>query len=969
MLFLEDGEELNDTERGTGTVSTGWVDRPLSVISMYDDIVHWRKRFFEIPNNSTGKAFVKELAHLLQTFVDSGGTEKEALYSFMILPALLLQKPMDKCTYKEAGHHLGRRLNLWKKKDLKALFEEGKCIQHHFFKKVQMERCLGEEDVARKFGISMSNGRVHQALRMLQENSASGVLRLEDVITLRDGTTATVEDLLLEKHPPGQPAHASALISGDQPQVNAIRYEPLTAALVLKVARQCRGSAGPSGLDSDMWRRLCSSFKGPSSAMCQAIAGLARLLATQVLDPDNLIPFLSCRLVALDKQPGVRPIGISEVVRRIAAKAILKVVGRDVEEACGHLQKCSGCPAGLEAAVHAMQQIFQEEDTEGILLVDAKNAFNSLNREVALHNVQYTCPALSPCLHNCYSKPTRLFVSGGGELSSCEGITQGDPLSMPFYALATLPLIQALQQDQPLVRQTWLADDSAAAGRLTDLRKWWDKIREVGEVYGYWTNSSKTILLVQDSVSDIAREVFSGTGVQITTKGVRYLGSAVGEKAFGSSFLEQNVTEWLDELKVLANFAETEPHAAFTALTHGLRSKYTYLLRTLPDTANAFARIDKFLEEELLPRLSYRKKFTAEDLRLLRLPASLGGIGLLSLADAAPFELEVSKDMTRAQVTEIVQQNLPHQRASVEQVHVSAVRARNMARQKRRKAEKAQLRHLMENSGWKSRQLELLSAKGTSAWLTTLPLKTHGFWLSKRDFRDALALRYNWTLEAVPMACVCGEPFSPDHAMICPFGGYPTIRHNSLRDLVGNLLSEVCHNVAIEPRLAPLSGEVFTRKSTNTAQEARVDVRASGFWTRQEDAFFDVRIFHPNASSYQSMSQTELFRRHEHQKQLEYEERITNVDHGSFCPLVFATTGAAGPLCDHFLKRLAGLLADETTSYSNVMAWMRCKISFALVRNAVMCIRGSRSTRGKPTAAWNNRVACIAECRIPTTTQ
>ena len=82
---------------------------------------------------------------------------------------------------------------------------------------------------------------------------------------------------------------------------------------------------------------------------------------------------------------------------------MLKVAGRDVEEACGHLQKCSGCPAGLEAAVHAMQQIFQEEDTEGILLVDAKKAFNSLNREVALHNVQYTCPALSPCLHNCYS--------------------------------------------------------------------------------------------------------------------------------------------------------------------------------------------------------------------------------------------------------------------------------------------------------------------------------------------------------------------------------------------------------------------------------------------------------------------------------------------------------------------------------------------------------------------------------------
>ena len=93
--------------------------------------------------------------------------------------------------------------------------------------------------------------------------------------------------------------------------------------------------------------------------------------------------------------------------------------------------------------------MYKDESTEGILLVDAKNAFNSLNREAALHNVQYLCPVLSTCLRNCYQTPSRLFVSGGGELASREGTTQGDPLSMPFYALATVPFIQYLHRKHP----------------------------------------------------------------------------------------------------------------------------------------------------------------------------------------------------------------------------------------------------------------------------------------------------------------------------------------------------------------------------------------------------------------------------------------------------------------------------------------------------------------------------------------
>ena len=203
--------------------------------------------------------------------------------------------------------------------------------------------------------------------------------------------------------------------------------------------------------------------------------------------------------------------------------------------------------------------------------------------------------------------------------------------------------------------------------------------------------------------------------------------------------------------------------------------------------------------------------------------------------------------------------------------------------------------------------------------------------LNKQEFWDALALRYNWQLNAVPVTCVGGKSFTPDHAMICSHGGYPTIRRNELRDLYVALLTEVCHNVAIEPTLLPLDGETVTTLSTNTSPDAPADFRAIGFWTRGEEAYFDVLVFHPYASSYLSRALTDLFKLHEQLKRLEYQERIVNIDRGSFAPLVFSTTGSDGQIAERFLQHLAAKLAEnDSTSYSSVMAWLRCRTSFAL---------------------------------------
>ena len=161
----------------------------------------------------------------------------------------------------------------------------------------------------------------------------------------------------------------------------------------------------------------------------EEIADFARRIATTHYDPILLGAYTSCRLIPLAKNPGIRPIGVSEVLRRIVGKAVSRSVRQQVKEAAGPLQTCAGHGAGAEAAVHAMQEIFQEEGTDGILLIDASNAFNCLNRKVALHNVRILCPAISTYVINTYRYYSTLYVTGGEKLLSMDG---GDHSGRPI---------------------------------------------------------------------------------------------------------------------------------------------------------------------------------------------------------------------------------------------------------------------------------------------------------------------------------------------------------------------------------------------------------------------------------------------------------------------------------------------------------------------------------------------------------
>ena len=245
--------------------------------------------------------------------------------------------------------------------------------------------------------------------------------------------------------------------------------------------------------------------------------------------------------------------------------------------------------------------------------------------------------------------------------------------------------------------------------------------------------------------------------------------------------------------------------------------------------------------------------------------------------------------------------------------------------------------------------MDLARERGSSSWLTSLPLEEHGFVLHKGAFVDALALRYGWVPSRTPSSCECGASFMVEHVLSCPRGGFPSIRHNEIRDITANLLTEVCHDVQVEPDLQEVANEVLSGQTAITTDGARLDIAASGFWGgRYEMTFLDVRVFNPYVPSNRQTTIDKCFRKHEMEKKRTYEQCVREIEHASFTPLVLSASGGLTKEATNFYKCLASKLAEKWTIhfYSLTMNWLRCTLSFALLRSAIQCVQGARSTRG-----------------------
>ena len=251
----------------------------------------------------------------------------------------------------------------------------------------------------------------------------------------------------------------------------------ITEIDVATVAVRLSGAAGPSGTDSVDLCNWLLRFGTASERLCQEQAYFTKWLANSSPSWAAYRALMAARLVALDKRPGVRPLGIGEIYRRLMAKCVLHTVGHQATEACGNLNLCAGLRAGMEGALHAVNfewikqsnvgtgpsdgpsvtvaedlppsqdtaatspthpssfpedgdattmddatpsNISESDDSNSatphaVLLVDARNGFNELGRRAMLWTVRHLWAAGARFSFNCYRHFSQLILRRRGE--------------------------------------------------------------------------------------------------------------------------------------------------------------------------------------------------------------------------------------------------------------------------------------------------------------------------------------------------------------------------------------------------------------------------------------------------------------------------------------------------------------------------------------------------------------------------
>ena len=175
------------------------------------------------------------------------------------------------------------------------------------------------------------------------------------------------------------------------------------------------------------------------------------------------------------------------------------------------------------------------------------------------------------------------------------------------------------------------------------------------------------------------------------------------------------------------------------------------------------------------------------------------------------------------------------------------------------------------------------------------------------------------------------------------------MRHNELVNITANLTSIVCKDVEKEPIL---------QKRFDHDLDLRADIALRGFWQRQQKAFLDVRVFSPFARCYRSQNLASVMRLMEKEKKRKYVNRILEQENGTFTPLVFSSNGGLSKETKRFYVRLSELLSEKNKcEFSDTYFYVKRKISFSLIRSAVVCLRGSRSWRHQRQPAFNNTTA------------
>ena len=277
----------------------------------------------------------------------------------------------------------------------------------------------------------------------------------------------------------------------------------------------------------------------------------------------------------------------------------------------------------------------------------------------------------------------------------------------------------------------------------------------------------------------------------MTVDGHKYLDGCIGSDEGKRDYVRSLVDGWCSQLHTLSDIAKHEPQAAYAAFVSGFRHRFTYHIRTIPSIENELQEVDKIIDTKFLPAITDCRHLSRDDRKLLALPTRLGGLGIPVLGDLCSIENDNSKQVCQNLSSKIIAQNdgvFDHVGAPIRDIR----RRITGQREARHRAQLEELRSTMTDEQIHANDISQL--KGSSIWLVE-----EGYVLSKREFFDAIRLRYRWQLRWLPSHCACGKLLvTVDHALSCLKGGFIHRRHDEIRDLLAAAIDEVAHDVRVD---------------------------------------------------------------------------------------------------------------------------------------------------------------------------
>ena len=231
---------------------------------------------------------------------------------------------------------------------------------------------------------------------------------------------------------------------------------------------------------------------------------------------------------------------------------------------------------------------------------------------------------------------------GTGQLSSSEGVSQGDPLSIFAYSLGLLPLIRQLKVEFPKAEQAWYADDAGAGGNFSEIRRLFKILKEIGPDHGYFPEPSKSILVVRQHNLEAAKVAYPDFGFKVTIVGSRYLGGFVGKDNALRDWLREKTKIWEEVVVDLASAAPNFPQeATYSGLQKSLQQEWQFVQQGTKDVGSEFEAVELALSKTFLPAL-FGNNHGIPCQNISCLPVKWDGLAILNPTSAAEANYEAS---------------------------------------------------------------------------------------------------------------------------------------------------------------------------------------------------------------------------------------------------------------------------------------------------------------------------------------